>query len=87
MNRLEESMIIYVTRYALGRMTYSVGDVCRYIKYCIKELSENCISVLIRDIEYNIKYWNDRGCTCGMEWDENQWRELLKLLKEERESR
>ena len=84
---INESIIVYATRYALGRMTYSVDDVCRYIKYYIKELSENCIDILIRDIEDEIKYWNNMGRTCGMECDERQWRELLELLKEERESR
>ena len=84
---INESIIVYATRYALGRMTYAVDDVCRYIKYYIKEMSENCIDILIRDIEDEIKYWNDMGRTCGMECDERQWRELLELLKEERESR
>ena len=84
---INESIIVYATRYALGRMSYAVDDVCRYIKYYIKELSENCIDILIRDIEDEIKYWNDMGRTCGMECDEKQWHELLELLKEERESR
>jgi hypothetical protein len=84
---INESIIVYATRYALGRITYAVSDVCRYIQYYIKELSENCIDILIRDIEDDIKYWNDMGRTCGMECDEKQWRELLELLKEEREIR
>lgn len=84
---INESIIVYATRYALGRMTYAVDDVCRYIKYYIKELSESCINILIRDIENDIKYWNNMGRTCGMECDEKRWRELLEILKEERESR
>lgn len=87
MNRLDEVIIIYATRYALGRMSYAVSDVYGYIKCHIKELSKSCIKILIRDIEDDIKYWNNMGRACGMECDEKQWRELLELLKEERKSR
>lgn len=84
---INESIIVYATRYALGRMSYSVGDVCKYITFYHKELSKNCLDILIRDIEEEIEYWHKMGRTCGMECDEKQWRELLELLKEERESR
>ena len=28
---IEESILIYAVRYALGRMSYAVSDVCRYV--------------------------------------------------------
>lgn len=78
---IEEEILVCAVRYALGRMTYIVSDVCRYVKSKKDSLSEHCRSIIIRDIEEAIGRYNDLGRTCGMECDEKEWRELLEALK------
>lgn len=77
----EEQILICAVRYALGRMSYVVGDVCNYVALKQPELSRNCISIIIRDIEEELKRYHDVGQTLGMECDERTWLRLLEKLK------
>ncbi len=67
MNRAHlETLLICSVRYALGRSTYIVDDVCQIVRAHIPELTINAITVIMRDIliEINRKY---KGHTCDFE--------------------
>lgn len=83
----EEEILVFAVRYALGRMSYAVSDVCRYVSKNVKRLSINCLAVLIRDIEDEIEMYHRAGQKCGDECDEKDWVILLHILKEERHER
>ena len=77
----EEMILICAVRYALGRMSYIVGDVCRYVALKQPDLSQNCINIIIRDIEEELERYHKCGQTLGMECDERTWVRLLERLK------
>ena len=77
----EELIIICAIRYALGRMSYVVNEICNYVNLKKNELSENCIKVIIRDIEEELHRYHDMGELLGMECDEKDWLKLLSELK------
>lgn len=79
----EEQIIICAVRYALGRMSYIVGIVCEYVAVKKPGLSKECISIIIRDIEEELKRYHDAGQFLGMECDEKNWLWLLETLKSE----
>lgn len=83
----DEHILICAVRYALGRMSYIVSIVCEYVVSKHRELSENCINIIIRDIEEDIKMCHKIGMTCGMECDERTWLRLLERLREEHDRR
>lgn len=78
----EETILICAVRYALGRMSYVVSDVCRYAASQKDKLSKNCINVIVRDIEEELEFYHRAGHTLGMECDEKQWLNLRDILKE-----
>ena len=74
-NQADLSMLLVsAQRYALGRRTYIVSWICDVIKNNLNVLTETDRRVMIRDIESAINY----GDAC----DQNDWKELLKVLKE-----
>lgn len=79
----EETILICAVRYALGRMSYIVHDVCQYVAFTRKKLSQNCINIIIRDIDEELERYHNAGQFLGMECDERQWIKLRDLLKEE----
>ena len=81
----DETIIICAVRYALGRMSYIVGEVANYVFYKRKTLSKECIDIIIRDIEEEMERYHSVGQTLGMECDERTWRNLLNQLKSEKE--
>lgn len=81
----EELIIICAVRYALGRMSYVVGEVCSHVAAKQHELSKNCINVIIRDIEEELHIYHERGQMLGMECDEQNWLWLLENLKGDKE--
>ena len=78
----EEQILICAVRYALGRMSYIVGVVAEYVALKQPELSKECINIIIRDIEEELKRYHDAGQKLGMECDERTWLRLLERLKE-----
>ena len=79
----EELILICAVRYALGRQSYIVGDVAKYVASRCKTLSQECKNVIIFDIKESITFYHNYGTTCGMECDERTWKNFLKLLKGE----
>lgn len=80
---LDEQILICAVCYALGRQSYIVDVVAEYVWFKRKTLSEDCINVIVRDIEEEIEFCHRRGTTCGMECDERTWKNLHELLKKE----
>lgn len=78
----EEQMLISAVRYALGRQSYIVGVTCDFVASVKDKLSQNCINIIIRDIEEEIEMCHRMGRTCGMDIDEVEWLKLLNVLKE-----
>lgn len=79
---LEEQIIICAVRYALGRMSYIVSDVCEYVRFKKDELSDECKKIIARDIKDEYQFYHRQGKTLGMEYDEQNWMRLLEMLKE-----
>jgi hypothetical protein len=79
----EEQMLISAVRYALGRMTYVVGDTCNFVAKVKDKLSYQCEDIIIRDIVDEMERYHCAGYTLGMECDERRWKDLLALLKGE----
>lgn len=77
----EEQMLICAVRYALGRQSYIVSVTCDFITSIKDKLSQNCIDIIIRNIEEEIKMYHNLGRSCGMECDETAWKKLLETLK------
>ena len=77
----EEQILICAVRYALGRMSYIVGVVAEYDSVKQPGLSKECINIIIRDIEEELKWYHDAGQTLGMECDERTWVRLLERFK------
>lgn len=78
----EEMILICAVRYALGRMSYVVSEVCQYAAMQKDKLSKNCINVIVRDIEEELERFHDLGEKLGMECDEKEWLKLRDVLKE-----
>jgi hypothetical protein len=77
----DEHILICAVRYVLGRMSYMVSIVCEYVASKHRELSPECLNIIIRDIEEEIEMYHNICRTCGMECDERTWLRLLETLK------
>lgn len=78
----DEMILICAVRYALGRMSYIVHEVCQYVTFARATLSKECINIIIRDIEEELERYHNLGHSLGMECDEKEWLQLRDLLKE-----
>lgn len=75
-----EHMLISALRYALGRRTYIVEMTCEYIEEQIPQLSNCCRDLMIKDIEEQESFGYGDDC------DRQDWMQLLKKLKMQKES-
>jgi hypothetical protein len=80
---LDEEMIVCAVRYALGRRTYIVGDVIKYVTMKKDDLSAYCKNIIIRDIKEYIDTYKRLNLTEGFGIDEKGWLELVEVLKGE----
>ena len=72
------TMAVSSVRYALGRTTYITAATCQAIRWCIDELDERDIKVMIRDI----REAKDRMGMIGMACDHKEWMKLLAFLEQ-----
>lgn len=79
----EELMLISAVRYALGRRSYIVGVTAEFVATIKPRLSQQCINIIIRDIEEEMERYHSVGHTLGMECDERTWVRLSEFLKGE----
>lgn len=73
---LLDRILPYAVRYALGRRSFAVADVCDAVEREAAGLSDELRSVIARDIREAL----DRGET-GDECDANRWRRALIALE------
>lgn len=76
MDNLFEEVVICAIRYALGRRTYVVEDICNYIESILPDLSIYSINIIIRDIK------DQESWGYGDECDKTRWMRLLDLLEQ-----
>ncbi len=76
MFEVNEEMVMYAFRYALGRKTYSVSTVSDYLIDFWGRLKPHTKEQIIREIETAIER-NE----AGMECDVNAWKDVLLLEK------
>lgn len=75
MIQVEETILFWAFRYALGRMTYVVGDVGDHIIRYADVLSVNFKKNVIHEIREK-EYKNE----LGMECDKTKWLEVKQVL-------
>lgn len=76
-----QDLVIYSTRYTIGRMTYAPSQSNELIRKYLPQIHNNTLSVLIRDIE------SHDPTMLGMDFDKKMWLGLLDILKNERDGR
>lgn len=76
-----QDLIIYSTRYTIGRMTYAPSQSNEIIRKYLPQIHSNTLSVLINDIE------SHDPTMLGMDFDKKMWLDLLDTLKNEQERR
>lgn len=81
---IDEEMIVCAVRYALGRRTYIVGDVIKYVMMKKDSLSEYCKNIMIHDIETEIKTYKRMHLAYELGMFEKAWIELAEVLKGEK---
>ena len=70
---IDEDILFYAFRYALGRSTYAVADVVLAILCNWKDLSGDCKQLVKKEIlEYR-----ERNGLCGMQMDDDEWQKVL----------
>lgn len=90
-----EQMIISAERYALGRMTYIVGNTVNFILPLVPHLDTSTLSVLeddFRSMEAENKRRDDDFAgmnfdAWGMDYDKKRWFDLCEAVKMERKRR
>lgn len=75
-------MIICSVRYATGRMTYVVHEVADIVRKHMKDLRDDTLIILDRDIRRELERGN-----YGMECDLRIWNGLLDEIDKERKAR
>lgn len=80
LDRRSEQLLICAERYAIGRRTYIVADVTKYVSSIVPDLSDWCLRILMADI-LDAK-------TCGLaqlgdDCDQKQWIALEKRIDDE----
>ena len=75
MIQVDQNILIYAFRYALGRMSYSVSDVVEAIKENWDKINENAKNIITKEIQEAIKN-NEAG---DPDIDVPLWRSILEL--------
>lgn len=76
------ALAVYSTRYALGRATYAVADVCSMLRTHWSRIRAADRAAILRDIREHFEASERLGLTTA-ECDEREWRRVLEECKEE----
>lgn len=76
-------LAINATRYAMGRMTYTVQDTCEFLIHNLHRFDKGVRRVILDDIRDEINLAERRGTTLGMAMDHAQWKKVLKHFAED----
>lgn len=83
-------LLVSAVRYALGRQTSAVSDVCGCVRSYGRHLRAGELGVLIRDIEehgdYAERQGRDRARAYGADFDYRDWMDLLVWLRAAKEA-
>lgn len=77
----QREIILYAVRYALGRRSYAVGQVCDEVMALLPAMSEADREVMARDIDEALSEAAAHGYTLGDPCDDEAWRRLRAALK------
>lgn len=77
---VDQALLIYATRYTLGRRTYAVGDVCAEIASHAKLLDPRIRRVIRDEISEALGIAENAGRTVGGKYDHRRWEQALKAL-------
>ena len=80
MVKIEDRMLIYALKYAIGRSSTAVDDVIKIISK--KDLTYELKSAIIGDIEFFLKLVEDEDLSTTF-YKVNEWKDLLKCLRGE----
>ena len=81
--KLEELMLVGAVRYALGIRSNIVEKTCDFVASVKGELSQECIDIIIGDIEVELLLRRRISTHRSHPRDERNWLKLLEVLKEE----
>jgi len=73
-----DDLVWPAVRYALGRKTYVVDQVCRVVIKYIDDVSDYTRLQLLKEIQYALD-----NKEAGMEMDELNWKEVIRALSDE----
>jgi hypothetical protein len=73
-------LLICSVRYAVGRMTYIVDDVCNLIFAHYRECLEKDQAVLLSDLERELRLAREKGKLIGNEFTHKQWEEAHRFM-------
>jgi len=65
---MNNDIIFYAFRYALGRKTYVVSDVCNYLYQNWSQLNEQTQETIIKEIKKYLKSEEDRFSDINITW-------------------
>lgn len=76
-------LVLYATRYALGRRSYSVGEVVGWLKDNWGSISDNTKVTIRKDIEARIQRGSrlPEDHPLGDSCDRKQWEQILEMTQ------
>lgn len=77
---VDESILIYAVRYALGRHTYAPADVVRAVEANRESLTPNAVRTIVADVDGLLAGLDDRPGQRMDEIDGREWRRLREML-------
>lgn len=78
----DSMMLLLSVRYALGRCTYIVSEVCGWVRLHWPELDVNIRALIMREVSQRLEMADRTGDLVGMQMDHNQWADLHDWMKE-----
>lgn len=75
-------LLIYSVRYALGRRSYAVSDVCEAVERHLCDAKKGTANIIAKDVRDELNAAHGRGCQLGDPMGDARWRELLAWLEQ-----
>ena len=76
-------MLIYSVRYAMGRRSYAVGEVCDWVRAYSKHLMVNQVEQIAREVAEELQKCESQDRHLGMAQDHRDWAHLVAYLRNE----
>lgn len=75
------TLLLCSVRYAMGRQSYIVGEICNLVEHYASALTEDQLELIKNDVSREIKNYEDRGEILGAMIDHKQWKSLVTFLE------